>query len=213
LGRKERRKKPRRTRSWLAESENRIKESYKLLERKVKKRIKLIGLTGTNSSGKGEAAAYFQKRGYRYFSLSDLIREELQKKGKAPTRNNLIKMGNELRDKFGPDILARLVMKKVKDKAVIDSIRNPKEVEYLRKQKSFIFLAVDAPVELRYKRAKKRGREESASTLQQFIEKEKEEMTEREKGQQLQKCMDMADLVIVNDGSLEDLYRKLEGIA
>ena len=199
-------------RSWPAESENRIKESYRLLKRKMRKRIKLIGLTGTNGSGKGEAAAYFQKREYRYFSLSDLIRDELRKRGKAPTRNNLIKMGNELRDKFGPDILARLVMKKVKDKAVIDSIRNPNEVEYLRKQKSFILLAVDAPVELRYKRAKKRGREESASTLQQFIEKEKEEMTEREKGQQLQKCMDMADLVIINDGSLEDLYRKLEAI-
>ena len=182
------------------------------MERKTRKRIKLIGLTGTNGSGKGEAAAYFQKREYRYFSLSDLIRDELRKRGKAPTRNNLIKMGNELRDKFGPDILARLVMKKVKDKAVIDSIRNPNEVEYLRKQKSFILLAVDAPVELRYKRAKKRGRKESASNLQQFIEKEKEEMTEREKGQQLQKCMDMADLVIINDGSLEDLYRKLEAI-
>jgi dephospho-CoA kinase len=121
-------------------------------------------------------------------------------------------MGNELREKFGPDILARLVMKKVKDKAVIDSIRNPKEVEYLRKKKGFIFLAVDAPVELRYKRVKERGRGESASTLQEFIEKEKEEMTEYEKGQQLQNCMNMADFVIINDGSLEDLYQKLEEI-
>jgi len=182
------------------------------LNKIMRKRIKLIGLTGTNGSGKGEAAAYFQKRGYKYFSLSDLIREELQKRGKQPTRDNLIKIGNKLREKSGADILARLVMKKVKGKAVIDSIRNPKEVEYLRKQGGFIFLAVDAPVELRYERVKKRGREESASTLREFIQKEKEEMTECEKGQQLQRCMDMADLVIINDGSLEDLYQKLEEI-
>jgi len=110
----------------------------------MKKEVRLIGLTGTNGAGKGEVAAYFEKKGYAYFSLSDLIREELLKKGKEVTRNNLIKMGNQFREKGGYDILARLVMKKVKGKAVIDSIRNPKEVEYLRKQKSFILLAVDA---------------------------------------------------------------------
>jgi dephospho-CoA kinase len=174
------------------------------------KDARLIGLTGTNSSGKGEVASFFEKKGYAYFSLSDLIREELRKIGKEATRDNLIKMGNELREKGGHDILARLVMKKVKDKSVIDSIRNPKEVEYLRAQKSFILLAVDAPAELRYERAKKRGREESASTLEEFIKKEAEEMTDLEKGQQLHNCMKMADFLVINDGSLKDLHRRLE---
>ncbi len=176
----------------------------------MKKEARLIGLTGTNGAGKGEVAAFFVKRGYAYFSLSDLIREEIQKKGKEPTRNNLIQMGNELREKLGPDILARRVMEKVQSKAVIDSIRNPKEVEYLRKHNKFILLSVDAPVELRYERAKKRGREESASSLREFIKKEREEMTRRRKGQQLQSCMKMADFMIINDGSLEDLHKKLE---
>ncbi len=155
-------------------------------------------------------AAYFEKKGYTYFSLSDLIREELRKIGKEATRNNLIKMGNELREKGGHDTLARLVMKKVKDKSVVDSIRNPREVEYLRKQKDFILLAVDAPVDLRYERARQRGRAESASTLEEFIKKEAEEMTDLEKGQQLHNCMKMADFLVINDGSLKDLYRKLE---
>ena len=177
------------------------------MKRKV---VRLIGLTGTNGAGKGEVAAYFEKKGYAYFSLSDLIREELLKKGKEVTRNNLIKMGNQFREKGGYDILARLVMKKVKGKAVIDSIRNPKEVEYLRKQKSFILLAVDAPVALRYERANKRGRVESASTLHEFIKKEAEEMTNLEKGQQLQNCMKMADFLVINDRSLKKLHQKLE---
>jgi dephospho-CoA kinase len=176
----------------------------------MKKDPRLIGLTGTNGSGKGEAAAYFERKGYAYFSLSDLIRKELQKSDAAVTRDNLIKRGNELRERSGPDILARLVMKEVKGKAVIDSIRNPSEVEYLRKQKGFILLAIDAPVELRYERVKKRGRQESASTLDEFIKKEKEEMTESLRGQQLHSCMAMADLIIVNDGSLDDFHHKLE---
>ncbi len=175
-----------------------------------RKDVRLIGLTGTNCAGKGEVASYFAKKGYTYFSLSDLIREELRKIGKEATRDNLIKMGNELREKGGHDILARLVMKKVKTKSVVDSIRNPREIEYLRKQKDFILLAVDAPVDLRYKRAKKRGRAESASTLEEFIKKEAEEMTDLEKRQQLHNCMKMADFLAINDGSLKDLYRKLE---
>jgi dephospho-CoA kinase len=176
----------------------------------MKKEARLIGLTGTNSAGKGEVASFFEKKGYTYFSLSNLIREELLKAGKAETRDNLIKMGNKLREKSGRDILARRVMKKVKDKSVIDSIRNPKEVEYLRKQKDFILLAVDAPVDLRYERARKRGRAESATTLEEFIKKEAEEMTDLTQGQQLHTCLKMADFLVINDGSLKDLYRKLE---
>ena len=178
----------------------------------MKKEVRLIGLTGTNGSGKGEAAAYFEKKGYAYFSLSDLIREELQKKGIKVTRDNLIRMGNQLREKGGPDILARLVMKKIKGRAVIDSIRNPKEVDFLRKQKNFILLAIDAPVELRYERVKKRRREESASTIQEFIKKEAEEMTNRTKRQQLLNCMKVADFLIINDSSLECFRQKLEDL-
>jgi dephospho-CoA kinase len=176
----------------------------------MKKEVKLIGLTGTNGAGKGEVAAYLMKKGYAYFSLSDIIREELEKKEQEITRDNLIKTGNELREKFGGNILARRVMEKIKGKAVIDSIRNPKEIEYLRKKKNFVLLGIDAPVKLRYERVKKRGRNESASTLREFIQKEKKEMEGSEQGQQLLKCLETADFQIINDESLESLYQKLE---
>ena len=85
---------------------------------------RLIGLTGTNGAGKGEAAAFFMARGYAYFSLSDVIRDELRARGEAVSRDNLIRTGNELRERFGPDVLARRTMAKVGGPAVIDSIRN-----------------------------------------------------------------------------------------
>jgi dephospho-CoA kinase len=170
----------------------------------------LLGLTGTNGSGKGEAAAFFKKNGFEYHSLSDVIREELRKGKQEITRDSLIKMGNALREQFGPEILARRVMDKVQGRAVIDSIRNPKEVDFLRKQDQFLLLAVDAPIEIRYKRTEKRGRDESAHTLAEFTAKEQEEMTSAERGQQLQTCINMADHVIINDHTLETLYKKLE---
>ena len=176
----------------------------------MKKEREVIGLTGTNGAGKGEVALYFIKKGYTYFSLSDLIREELKKKCQEESRDNLIKTGNKLRERFGADVLARRVMKRIRGKAVVDSIRNPKEVEYLREKGEFILLAIDAPLELRYKRVMKRGRAESATTIQKFAEKEREEVTDSEKGQQLGNCMKMADFRIDNDGSLKELHQKLE---
>jgi dephospho-CoA kinase len=178
----------------------------------MKLKAKLIGLTGTNCAGKGEVAAFFKKKGYACFSLSDLIREELAKRGQAIARDSLIKMGNELRERFGADILARRVLRKAGRKAVIDSIRNPKEVDRLRQNKGFILLAIDAPAELRFERARARGRDESASTFEEFVAKEREEMEGTETGQQLRACLVMADIRIINDGTLESLYQKLEAL-
>ncbi|UCE42551.1 MAG: AAA family ATPase [Candidatus Aminicenantes bacterium] len=179
-------------------------------QEKMKKKATIIGLTGTNGAGKGEVASFFVEKGYAYFSLSDVIREELQKENQEITRDNLIRMGNFMRRQFSPDILARRLAKKIQGKTVIDSIRNPKEVEFFRNQKNFMLLAIDAPVELRFKRVKRRGRMESVSNLQEFLAKEAEEMGTEKNNQQLLICMDMADHTIINGGTLEDLRNKLE---
>lgn len=171
-----------------------------------------IGLTGTNGAGKGETAAFFMSKGYAYFSLSDVIREKLREEGLEATRDNLIRKGNDLRRSGGPAILAKLVMEKVAGKSVIDSIRNPHEVAFLRTKPGFILLAIDAPPALRFERVRKRGRDESAATLEDFIRKENEENSSDPGAQQLRACMNLADRTIVNDGTLEKLRRRLEDL-
>ena len=171
---------------------------------------RLIGLTGTNASGKGEAAAFFKGLGFAYYSQSDVIRDELRRKNLEPTRDNLIREGNDLRRRFGPGILARRVMEKVSGDSIIDSIRNPSEIEYWRRQENFVLLAIDAPVGVRYRRALTRGRDESAASLEEFTAKEDEEKTRDRNAQQLETCMRMADFVIQNDGTLEEFHKKLE---
>lgn len=172
---------------------------------------RLVGLTGTNSAGKGEVAAYLVSRGCAFHSLSDVLRGELAARGLEAGRDNLIRIGNELRAEFGADVLARRVMDRIGDgPAVIDSIRNTREVDFFRGTGEFILLAVDAPVELRFERARSRGRDESAATLEEFRAKEQAEMDGGEGRQQLRDCMAAADRLIVNDGSLDDLHRKVE---
>ena len=177
----------------------------------------IIGLTGKNAAGKGEAASYLQSKGFVYFSLSDELREEAREKGIEDIREDLIKLGNELRKKFSLGYLASKINKKIllqkkerKNNFVVDSIRNPGEINELKKNKGFILLGTDAPVELRFERAKKRGRAGEASTLQHFIKLEEKENFKNRSNQQLDKCLEMADKIIVNDSSLEEFYEKID---
>jgi dephospho-CoA kinase len=175
-------------------------------------RPRLIGLTGTNGAGKGEAAAYFQAKGYAYFSLSDVIRDELRGRGQAVSRDNLIRTGNELRERFGPEVLARRTVAKIKagERAVIDSIRNLREIAYLRAQGDFVLLAIDAPMATRFARVAARGRDVSAGDLETFRRKEDEERRGGTAGQQIEACLAAADRLIVNDGTIPEFHRKLE---
>lgn len=178
--------------------------------------MELIGLTGLNASGKGTVADILKEKGYFYFSLSDAVREYATEKGRDHSRESLIVSGNELRALSGPSVLAIKALIKIKSagarKAVIDSIRNPYEVEELRRVPGFYLIGVDAPVRIRFERAKKRGRIGFESDLNSFIEVEQKENSADPKKQQLFECLKMADKVIINDGTIEDLKKKLEDV-
>ena len=87
---------------------------------------RLIGLTGTNGAGKGEAAAYFVAKGTPISPSPTSSGTSSGSGARPPSRDNLIRTGNELRERFGPDVLARRTIEKIGDggRAVIDSIRN-----------------------------------------------------------------------------------------
>ena len=170
---------------------------------------KYIGLTGLNASGKGTVAELLIDKGYTYYSLSDIVREEATALGRDHSRENLIYVGNKLRKEQGPAVLAKRIVQKITGSAVIDSIRNVAEINELRKLPGFILIAVDAPVELRFERAKKRGRVGFEKSLQEFIAVEQKENSEDPNKQQLFECLKSADVTIINDGSTEDLKKKL----
>jgi dephospho-CoA kinase len=170
----------------------------------------IIGLTGKNGSGKTEICKYLESKGFKYYSLSDILREELTKRGQEITRENLIKLGNELREKFGAGILAVKLLEKIgKGNYCIDSIRNPKEIEEFRKRKDFFLVGVEASIELRYQRIQKRQREEDKISFEEFKRLEELENSNSDFGQQIDKCMEMADIIINNDGTIEELYEKV----
>jgi dCMP deaminase len=171
----------------------------------------IIGLTGKNAAGKGEVAAFLKDKSFYYASLSDAIRDELNERKIAITRDSLIATGNELRQNFGADILARRVLEKLDPNRnyVIDSIRNPAEVRALKKSGNFVLINVDAPNPVRFDRIRARGRENDPTTLEEFQKKEAaESRNDAAHMQSIEECQSLADYTIVNDGALEDLHRK-----
>ena len=173
----------------------------------------IIGLTGKNGSGKTAVSDYLKSRGFQYSSLSDEIREEIRRRGLEITRDVLIDVGNELREQHGPGVLAERVLQNLGNDQnyVIDSIRNPYEVDALRQRSDFTLLAIEAEQKIRFERSRARGRENAAQTFQQFIDEEERELnSDNPANQQLIATRQKADLVVTNDGTLEELHRRLD---
>ncbi|MFZ8830260.1 MAG: AAA family ATPase [Candidatus Aenigmatarchaeota archaeon] len=185
--------------------------------------MKVIGITGTLASGKSTVKNFFLSCfSSSSLSLSDIIEEELEKEGKELKRENFIEKGNELRKRYGNQILAEVAIltlsKKIeKEVLIIEGIRNPGEVEFLRKKfgKDFVLIAVDAPREIRFKRLFERKKEGDPKTFEEFLEIDEIDLgnNQPEYGQRVGDCLKLADYLIINDGSINELYKKLEEIS
>lgn len=178
----------------------------------------VLGLTGKNASGKGTVAEILKKKDFIYHSLSDSLRDELNSLKKEETRENLIEIGNKLREKGGPGVLADKLLPKLNSDSnhIVDSIRNPFEVISLRKGTlfgSFILISVDANARLRYDRLRSRGRTGDTDSWEKFVEQErKEENNDDPNKQQLSKTMEMADYIIDNSGTIGELEAQINRI-
>ena len=174
-----------------------------------------IGLTGMMASGKGEVVKVLEELGYRYTSLSDIVREEAAITGRIVTRDEMQDIGNRLRSNGGPGVLGKKVREKIENLPagswVIDGIRNPHEVTELRKLKSFTLLAIISGRDLILKRLMERMRDTDIADQQQLNERLDREMgkNEPEGGQQVGKCIEISDYFIDNNGSLDDLRAKV----
>lgn len=182
--------------------------------------MKVIGLTGTIGSGKNTIKhLLLRKFNCYHVGLSDVIRGEVEKKRGNFNRTTLQDMGNEMRQKYGPHILALLAIEYLprdKEMIVVDGIRSPGEVAYLKKKfgPDFALIAVDAPIEMRFERIKGRNDQKDPKTLEEFTELDKRDKGQGEPahGQQVGACVAAADYKIENNGTPEQLEQKVDEV-
>ncbi|MGH9392828.1 MAG: deaminase, partial [Terriglobales bacterium] len=174
-----------------------------------------IGLTGSNGSGKTTLADHLKAAGFQYLSLSDELRAELERAGKPASRENLIACGNALRRQFGRAVLAERARARISPErnALVDSIRHPDEVRALQALPDFHLLHLQAPLELRYQRARQRGDARVPASFEEFAALEQREMLGADpEAQNLPATAALADAVLVNDGALEQLTARAEAL-
>ncbi len=166
----------------------------------------VLGLTGPNAAGKGEVADYLKTCGFTLHSLSNIVREEAAARGLSTERENLIAVGNDLRREKGPSVLADLMIPRLGDRDLVDSIRNPAEVIALRALPHFTLIGVAAATEIRFRRSLQRSRPGDPGTLAAFEARERQENSDDPNSQQLVLTFEMADRIVWNDSDLDSLH-------
>ena len=166
----------------------------------------LIGIGGTNASGKDTLAQYLvEKHGYLFVSTSDMIREEAMKREGNILRPTLVKVSNQMRAERGAGVLVELCVEKFKKSGnkvglVASSIRTKGEVDEIKKQ-SGIIIFTDADPKIRYERLKSRQRADDFITFEEFEAQQQAEWHQSDEPgvHSIKSVKEAADLSLTNN--------------
>jgi len=124
---------------------------------------KVLGFTGSIGSGCtyiSEVIADAKEYHYRYYKLSDAIRDHLKEQGNCKEDVKLLQdTGNELRRNIGSMYLVEKTFKKIEEDVekegadikgvILDGIKNEGEVQGLKMLPNFFLFSVHADKEIR----------------------------------------------------------------
>ncbi|OIN95256.1 hypothetical protein COS81_00155 [candidate division WWE3 bacterium CG06_land_8_20_14_3_00_42_16] len=180
----------------------------------------IIGIVGPLACGKGLVADYLVTHyGFVTFSLSFIVHQEVKNRGLSPTTRGLLQdTGDDLRQKYGGDILAKrsinFLEQEGSHRVVLEGIRNPGEVIYLKTLPNFVLMAVEADRSLRYQRLIERNKPWDPKDWQGFLKIDERDLGKGQvaDGQQVGKCIEIADYSISNNKDVKSLYDEVEKV-
>jgi dephospho-CoA kinase len=176
--------------------------------------LKIIAFTGMPFSGKSEAVKIAKEQKIPVIRMGDMVWEETKKQNLELNDKNVGTIANNMRKKYGMDIWAKKTIEKIKqikntNILVIDGVRNLEEVETLKKKlgDDFLLVAIQVSDKLRYKRAMNRNRKDDSKDLAKIKERDNREISWG-----LDTVIASADMIISNEGSLEELHNKIKQV-
>ena len=176
--------------------------------------MKIIAFAGMPCSGKSEAVRIAKEMSIPVIRMGDMVWEEVTNRGLPLNEKHIGTIANQMREDFGKDIWAQRKLEKItsfekSDYVVIDGIRNVEEIESFKKElgKDFIIIAVTASDETRQKRFLQRGREDDSRNIRDLEQRDKRELRWG-----LDTVIASADIVVSNEGDLNDLRNEIQKI-
>ena len=172
----------------------------------------IIGLVGQIASGKGTATDYLkEKYNANSYRFSTMLRDVLDRLYVEQSRTNLQALSTFVREKYGEDTLAKVIAEDVKndetDIIVVDGVRRPDDIKYLKQIPGFILVHVFADMETRLERISVRGEntDDNKKTLEEF-KKEHEQESELK----VSEIAETAPEKIDNNGDYDSLHEQLD---
>ncbi|MCR6691611.1 MAG: AAA family ATPase [archaeon YNP-LCB-003-016] len=166
----------------------------------------IICLTGMPGSGKTTISEIVKEMGIPVIVMGDVVREEARIRGIEPTPKNLGKLMIELREKMGANVIAKRCVDKIKELnskiVLVEGVRSLEEVEEFRKVGDVKIVAVHSSPKTRYERLSRRGRSDDPKSWEEFGERD---LRELDVG--IGRVISLADEMIINEGTLEDLKK------
>ena len=174
----------------------------------------ILASVGEIASGKGVFVDYIKEKfNSNSYKFSTSLRDVLDRIGEEQSRENMQDLSTILRDQFGQDLLAKIIVEDVKkdskDVVLVDGVRRIADIKYLKELEGFYLINVKADEKIRYERIKSRAENpgDENKTLEDF-QKDAEAETEVS----IREVTEQANYTIENNGSLEDYYNRIEEI-
>lgn len=174
----------------------------------------ILGFVGDLASGKGTICKYLlQKYDTPSYRFSTMLRDVLKRIYVPNSRENLQQLSTILREEFGQDVMSRVIAEDVAHDThaivAVEGIRRPSDITYLEKLPNFHLIYLTAEPRLRWQRLVKRQENpgDDTKTFEQFLSDE-----EAEADRLIKDLGKQAEHTIVNDGSFEEFYEKMETV-
>ncbi len=175
----------------------------------------IICLTGLPGSGKTVSAKLFKATGFKVIGMSLEIKQLMKKQKIEINNKNLRNFSNELRKKYGNEIVAKLTVKRAKTilkkeenqkiKLLIEGIRSLQEIRYFKKLfKKIYIIAVISDQKIRYDRISKRARKDDTKSYKDFLWREDKELKWG-----VADTIKSADILIFNNSTKKDLKNNI----
>ncbi|MGB1314432.1 MAG: AAA family ATPase [Chitinophagales bacterium] len=177
----------------------------------------VIGITGTIGSGKDTLMELLKTEyNFKHFSVRDYLIEKLEEDGEEVNRLTMSILANRLRAENHPAYLAEVLFNKAQEvggNSVIESIRTPGEVDFLKDHSEFVLFAVDADPNLRYERVQERKSVTDRIDFNTFMAEEQKEMQNDEPHMQnLATCIRISNYKFKNNSTREMFYKKIKKV-
>ena len=166
--------------------------------------MRVIGVVGLPGSGKGEFSRIAGELDIPVVVMGDSIREYVRTSGQTLSDLSMGEASAQLRAEMGRDAIAQLTIPRVEgcgtEVVIIDGIRSEAEVVLFRSHfPDFYLVGVACPDAVRLERIFCRGREDDITSVAELNARD-----ERERGWGLDAALGMADVMVTNDGSIEE---------